>query len=376
MLVPAGAHYHFGCLFELKACALDGGGRADLIRQIRSWIWRKYPDGKPLGSRWFFSGGEWRMPGVPRVWVRTQAACGTDSQEIPQDWALRYEHPCERVTARQWRTDVGVTVLGPDRYRFSLTTTHRLLPGYIGQEPEPPQPTAPGIVPALLESAGWTAWAGSERLRAEPEALSVGDGERLRSRLADPLRQCALVVIVRDRDSDLLRVNSIRLARLLAGNASVLVASTVGVERELDYLLPRAFRCWNGTVRIYQPDVRFDVERDARRHRYFRPEQIAALTAEAVEEMIVRGIARRSRTWVVDGVGCIEDVVTKQREIRLHELRMSATSDASLEERVKLVSGHNWCAELTDIHAHFSDSRYDPAVVVSKCPGQEPLSSG
>ncbi len=44
--------------------------------------------------------------------------------------------------------------------------------------------------------------------------------------------------------------------------------------------------------------------------------------------------------------------------------------------RRAVVSGHNWCAELTDIHAHFSDSRYDPAVVVSKCPGQEPLSSG
>src|SRR5260370_10867672 len=40
------------------------------------------------------------------------------------------------------------------------------------------------------------------------------------------------------------------------------------------------------------------------------------------------------------------------------------------------VSGHDWCAELMNIHAHFSDSRYDPAVVVSKCPGQEPLSSG
>ena len=41
------------------------------------------------------------------------------------------------------------------------------------------------------------------------------------------------------------------------------------------------------------------------------------------------------------------------------------------------VSGHDWCAELTDIHAHFSDSRYDHAVVVSKCPGPpEPLRSG
>lgn len=37
--------------------------------------------------------------------------------------------------------------------------------------------------------------------------------------------------------------------------------------------------------------------------------------------------------------------------------------------RGAVVSGHDWCAELADIHAHFQDSRYDPAVVASKCPG-------
>jgi cell division protein FtsB len=51
--------------------------------------------------------------------------------------------------------------------------------------------------------------------------------------------------------------------------------------------------------------------------------------------MIVRGIARRSRTWIVDGVGSIEDALAKQRGIRLQELRQSA-SDASVDERVKL----------------------------------------
>ena len=41
------------------------------------------------------------------------------------------------------------------------------------------------------------------------------------------------------------------------------------------------------------------------------------------------------------------------------------------------VSGHDWCAELTDIHARFSDRHYDPAVVASECPGPpEPLRSG
>jgi len=335
MLVPAGAHYHFGCLFDLKAENQAATDWSDLLKQIRAWITRKYPDNQPLRGRWFFSGGEWRLLGTPRVWVKTEVAQRAGPDGFPHYWALRYEHPCEDIASRQWRTDIGVTALSSVRYRFSLTTTHWLLPGYIGQEPEAPQPTAPGIVPALLGSPRWTAWAGSERLRTEPEAVNVGEGERLRSRLEDPLRQCALVVIARERDSDLLKINPTHLARLLAGNACVLAATSTEVDRELEYILPRGFRWSNGMVRVFQPGVRFDREADARRHRFFRREDIDSLTAEVVEGMIVRGVARRSRTWAVDGVGSIEDTLAKQREIRLQDLRQSA-SDASLEQRVKL----------------------------------------
>jgi len=335
MLVPAGAHYHFGCLFDLKAEKHAPTDWADLLKQIRAWISRKYPDNQALGGRWFFTGGEWRLLVTPRVWVKTEVAQGAGVEGVPQYWALRYEHPCDDVASRQWRTDIGVTALGSARYRVSLTTTHWLLPGYIGQEPEAPQPTAPGIVPALLGSPRWSAWAGSERLGTEPEPLNVGDGEKLRSRLEDSRRQCVLVVIARERDSDLLKINPTRLARLLAGNACVLAATSTGVDRELEYVLPRPFRCSNGMVRVFQPGVRFDREADARRHRFFRREELDSLTPDAVEGMIVRGVARRSRVWRVDGVGSIEDTLTKQRELRLQELRRSA-SDASLEERVKL----------------------------------------
>src|SRR6266850_1782625 len=102
MLVPAGAQYHFGCLFDAVTVAPNSAGWPDLVRSVRAWIARRYSD-PALSGRWVFTGGEWRLPGVLRVLVKTQMAVGSGSQDTPQYWAIRYEHPCEDVAARQWR---------------------------------------------------------------------------------------------------------------------------------------------------------------------------------------------------------------------------------------------------------------------------------
>lgn len=87
-------------------------------------------------------------------------------------------------------------------------------------------------------------------------------------------------------------------------------------------------------VRVYQPRVRFDSASDARRHRFFKRDQIDAETPEAVESMIVRGVASRSRALAADGiVVSVDDVISKQRELRLAELRQ-LTDDTSLREQL------------------------------------------
>ena len=80
-----------------------------------------------------------------------------------------------------------------------------------------------------------------------------------------------------------------------------------------------------------------------------------------------------------EGVSQLEREMTANRTaVQILQVWGATTGDAvTLVEAILFtnqlrraaVSGHDWCAELTDIHARFSDSRYDPAVVVSKCPG-------
>jgi chromosome segregation ATPase len=74
----------------------------------------------------------------------------------------------------------------------------------------------------------------------------------------------------------------------------------------------------------------------AKRHRFFKRDQIDALTPDAVEGMIVRGIARRSRALAVDGiVVTLDDVIARQREFRLTELRRQ-TDDRALREQLAI----------------------------------------
>jgi hypothetical protein len=88
-----------------------------------------------------------------------------------------------------------------------------------------------------------------------------------------------------------------------------------------------------------------------------------------------------------EGVSQLEREMTANRTaVQILQVWGATTDDAvALVEAVLFtsqlrraaVSGHDWCAELTDIHARFSDRHYDLAVVASGCPvPPEPLRSG
>ena len=78
-------------------------------------------------------------------------------------------------------------------------------------------------------------------------------------------------------------------------------AGSADVNKELEWVLAKGFRCWDGMVRVYQPQVRFEHEGDARRHRYFLGARNIAQVGAAGIEMLIVGIARRSGLGDVDG---------------------------------------------------------------------------
>lgn len=310
MSVPLGAQLHYRSSFDLLPAPNGNATWSDIVKAIRSWLTNKTGPDEQLGGRWFFTAGSWKGPN--RTNTETESALGNGNEAAPEHWAFRYEHPCNELKKhRRWRTDIGVTAVEPNRFLLNVATVHWLLPGFIGQEPESPIPTAPGIVGTLLRSTRWLARAGSEPLTPFPIPLNEGSGADFVKRLEASDRTCPIVLITLEFATGKPKLDPKQLAKLLTGSAVVYVADTSTVDKELEWLLPRDFRCWNGMVRVYQPGVRLKEAWDKGRHRFFTASDIDELTPRTVEEILVTGISRRS--WIPNAlaVASIEDVAAK-----------------------------------------------------------------
>ena len=169
---------HYRCSFDLTSPNAIERTWGEVVRSVRSWISGRFPSEQAsaaLGGKWFFVGGEWRPPKQSKILVKTERCVGQGNDLAPQWWAIRFEHPDSQVGARQWRTDIGVTVGEGNRVAFSLSTIHWLHAGYIGQEPPEPTPTAPRIVSDVLNHKSWEAHSGSEKLGTIPFLLREGN---------------------------------------------------------------------------------------------------------------------------------------------------------------------------------------------------------
>jgi hypothetical protein len=313
---------HYRAAFDLTA--IDGSVWADVIKTIRAWVQRVVGPQDQIAKAWFFRGGTWRHPTAQRTAVRVETA--GFAGDHARCWAVRCEHPDREFAFRQWCIDIAVTMKGPELFGFSMILTQGVLPGFIGDEPPVPVPSAPNLVHGFLEGKRWTAVAGSEELRWTPRKIPVGEANALTKRLTDTARNAPIVYASRTPNADIL-IDAKRLAWLLAGTAVVYVPESPEVDHELQWFLPWQFRAQKGMVRIYAPGVKPEVETDARRHRFFTPEQITERTPAAILEMIVRGIARRGRP--TDRVATIEDVIAQQHQLRILELKRTAEQQPS-----------------------------------------------
>jgi hypothetical protein len=195
---------HFQCTFRLQKATPGKGQWSDIPKAVRNWIGKRLQANRievdeTFGRKWFFATGEWRPKKAARISVKTNSARGSGTETEPQFWSLRYEIPDSRIVHRQWRTDIGLTVLSGQEFQFSLSTTHWIAPNYIGQEPEPPLPSAPGIVPTLLTSNLWRAYAGDQILSPNVTPVRAGRANEFVDRLMSPKRGCPCVLVTKER---------------------------------------------------------------------------------------------------------------------------------------------------------------------------------
>jgi len=339
-----GGHVHFRCAFDIE-CVNENWTDpfGDLIKRVRDWAERVLGlHTNTLRKNKFTTGGNFRDECPPRSSLETLSRNYNDEGMPPTYWGCRLTHPCREFSHRSWSNDLTISYRGSGVFRLVLVNSHAI-GGYLGEEPAPPNPSAPGIVQSLVTSKHWRCKSGTELLNGRPIVAYSGRMDLVKKALSDARRGCPLVYVSCARDTEKPLIDVDRLASLLSGTAVVYVAENYEVDSEAEHLIGDVFGIWNGGIRIYKPSVNFDSPYDARRHRYFTGPRVLELGPSEVALQIVRACCRRAPVIAAGDVASIDDIVSLARRKRLRELARSngATDNSELEALIAAVDEDN-----------------------------------
>ena len=334
---------HYRCAIDLEALRSESDNWKALIKSVRKWVARvARVDPFELAKPWFYTGDRWKQ-GCPKgIFLETCQAKLELESDVPKYWACRLENPCAEHTSCIWRTDISISSISPKKFRLTLINQRSVRENHLGEEPSAPSPSVPSVIRNLLNEKSWKCCAGSEFLSFAPIPARVGFLDLFKKELENPERKCPLVYVSMGTQSGRPLINVEYLARCLAGTAVVYVAQNSEADKEIEALFEKDFQCWGGMLRIYMPNVRFDIPKDAYRHRYFTTEKIQSQGAEEVILQIVRLCCRRASLIRPGDVASIDDVKSWKRMQRFRELVGQNKADENeLSELIRSVEEEN-----------------------------------
>lgn len=311
---------HYQASFDVRP--KDGSPEAwkTLVKTVRAWMRERSGLGDELGQSWFYTYGTSKHPTILNQFVETNREVGEGTVDQPEYWAARMQIQDKSAPERYWRTDIGIIARKNQEFTVGVTVTHFLRSGYVGAEPMPPAFSAPQILERLLADY-WMPHSGDLPLTNGPLPFGVDDVPHILSLLSSTDRRCPIVWVTRERTHFDPLVAPHGLTSKIAGAAAILVSEDGEAESALIDALPYRFRAMDGMVRIYQPGVRLDDDRDSGRHRYYSKNQIYELGPSQVAVEIIRALTRRMDLGRHDAIFTIEDVQDRHRRSRLRQIR-------------------------------------------------------
>lgn len=326
-----GGIIHYRCAFDATCVnkAWDDS-YPDVIKRVRTWAEDTLDVPRDtLKIKEFLSGGTFKEECPPRTSFETLIRNYNTKGLAPTYWGCRLSHPCSDFSYRRWNHDITITCHAPNVYRIVVVSMHSIV-GYIGEEPESPPPSVPGIVQSLISSRHWECKSGDVVLSDRAIPVFTSHLSMIKEAILSKTRMCPVVYISLAQDTGTPLVREDEMAKHLLGAAKVYVAESTDADPEMEKMLGD-FATWNGGVRVYQPKVVLGSEFDRKRHRFFSPYDIHHFTPYEVTMQIVRACCRRAQVFTPNDATSIEAIVSIARRRRLHEMANNANKDADTE---------------------------------------------
>jgi len=346
--IPVNTAIHYKCALDIY-CS-DNNELTSIRRVIRGWCLSKTRDfsNEELHSAWFFRGDQYQHR-VGSYLFRTAINVGKSSLESPTNWALEVIHPDSENKNRRWSIEITLSKKDDSLIRFVTTIKHWMVEGYIGSIPDTPPLSVPKYVRSIIEAKGVICRKGDEIVLSTPKFIRISEGKPLFERIISPDRFLPLIVISKSTSTNTYRISPEQLQSKILGNGNVYLLDNERVVNELSYFLGTDFECFNGSLRIYMPKVRLDKQTDSFRHRYYSERQLMEDGFDSVASEMTIGLSRNARTFTLNEIVSVSDVISESRRYRIQELFSNQPKDQS--EEVSLL----W-EEMDDLSKKLSES--------------------
>ncbi|MGD2070049.1 MAG: hypothetical protein PVI57_15355 [Gemmatimonadota bacterium] len=334
MIIPPHAELHYRTRLICTSESDDLSSMAGAVRQAAlRWVRQRFPDaGAPLEEGRFHEGGTRLISIQPSGLVRTVTSdpyfTGDTPTSEPALWALQARLPDRRVRSRQWAHEMAVVGTERGALRVSVRVHHWLEVGEVGWSPPRPQAGPPSYLLEAARTIGGAVTDGHDALPLSPVSLEPGEGRHLVEVLEEPDRRTPVVYISATRSAGRPAIDPDQVARAVALEAVVYVATAPDLDDELDHFLSKDLRCYGGALRIYRPGLnpRARGTHEAERHRYITRSRLTSappseLVAEIAEEVAKAVVAEDPETEPVT----FGEIEALERRRELTGLRAEAT---------------------------------------------------
>ena len=288
-----------------------------------------------LQRSWFFKGNAPKVDSAQYVinghQIRTIAAPSEDPEE-PNCWAVEMIHPDSGERARRWSAEATFRKNEDGTIRFTTLIKHWMIPFYIGEYPEPPSPSAPNYVGALLDDKVLTCTKGDAILQSRPIKVINPNARTVFDALVSDERQLPFVLVAHHPQGGML-VDPGRVAKALVGNANVFVLSAPSVVEEMNYYLGTAFSCEPGSIRVYLPQLDRSRPSSARFHRFLSTVFIQQYGEDSIIRFLTNGLSRNGATFRLSDLTSFMDIFSERRKHAIKKLAADS-KDKSQEARM------------------------------------------
>lgn len=330
-IIPVNASVHFKCAFDVSSDSVVQL-MTHLRQKFRSWCIDRIGGNDPtLHRSWFYTGNHRSEPQyvINGYQIRTVMAPSTDPDE-PNCWAMEMIHADNDERARRWSVEITLRKNEDGSVRFTTINKYWMIPYFIGEYPDPPSPSAPRYVSALLSDRSLLCRRGDTVMSSNWHTISNSDARTVFDSLLSPNRLSPSLFMAANLDTGRALIDPAVVMKSIVGNANLFYLPSSSVIDEMNYYLGDDLRCESGMIRVFVPGLQHGDSYNARLHRFLTRNVIAEQGEQVIMRFVTNGLSRNGMTFRLNDLTSFQHIFTERRKYAIKNL--AAQKESATEE--------------------------------------------